>query len=47
MSRLLRELDLFDGIDDALLDEFEGQAREARLEVGGLLDVEGLSLIHI
>jgi signal transduction histidine kinase len=41
MSELLRELDLFTGIDDALLDEFEGQAREAHLEVGGLLDVEG------
>jgi signal transduction histidine kinase len=41
MSELLRELDLFTGIDDALLDEFEGQAREGRLEVGGLLDVEG------
>jgi signal transduction histidine kinase len=41
MSELLRELDLFTGIDDALLDEFEGQAREVHLEVGGLLDVEG------
>jgi signal transduction histidine kinase len=41
MSELLRELDLFTGIDDALLDEFEGRAREEHLEVGGLLDVEG------